>query len=90
MNIGDVLAIASFVVSGLAIAYGFGKMAMRLDKAEADVNNLGTKVTRKFAECDNASRELERKVSGLANSFGRLDERCAALEREETIGRMRG
>lgn len=90
MNIGDIVAVATFVISILAIAYAFGKMSARLDKAETDINNLGAKVTRKFDECDQETRELERRLSGLANNFGRLDERCAALEREETIGRMRG
>lgn len=90
MAIGDIVAIATFAISILAIAYTFGKMSSRLDKCEADINNLGAKVTRKFTECDMGNRELERKVAGLANSFGRLDERCASLERDETIGRMKG
>lgn len=90
MSIGDILAIATFIISGLGIAYGFGKMAGRLDKAEADINNLGDKVTRKFDECDHENRELDRKISELATNFARLDERCAMIEREETIGRMRG
>ena len=90
MSIGDILAIATFVISGLGIAYGFGKMSARLDKAESDINGLGAKVTRKFDECDRATRDLDRRIAGLANNFARLDERCAALEREETIGRTRG
>lgn len=90
MNIGELLAIATFIISLLAIAYGFGAMANRVDKVEGDLNGLGTKVSENFQRCDGDTRELDRKISGLANSFGRLDERCAALEREETIGRMRG
>jgi hypothetical protein len=90
MSIGDILAIGSFVLSLLAIAYGFGVMANRLDKVERDLNSLGTKVSENFHRCDGDTRELDRKISGLANSLGRLDERCAMIEREETIGRMRG
>jgi hypothetical protein len=90
MNIGDIVAVATFVISILAIAYAFGKMSARLDKAESDINNLGKKVTSKFEQCDHENRELDRKIAELANSFARLDEHCAMLEREETIGRMRG
>jgi hypothetical protein len=90
MSIGDIVAIATFLISVIGVAYGFGKMAGRLDKAEADINGLDEKVTSKFEQCDHENRELDRKIAGLANSFARLDERCAMLEREETIGRMRG
>ncbi|MBD2150026.1 hypothetical protein H6F44_07805 [Pseudanabaena sp. FACHB-1277] len=90
MSIGDILAIATFLISLLVIAYGFGAMANRLEKVERDLNDLGVKVSTNFQRCDSDTRELDRKISGLANNFARLDERCAMLEREETIGRMRG
>jgi len=90
MNIGELLAIAAFIISLLAIAYSFGIMANRLEKVERDLNNLGAKVSENFQRCDGDTRELGHRISGLANNFARLDERCAALEREEPIGRMRG
>lgn len=90
MMIDISIKIALFISSLLGIAFAFGKLTSRLEKAERDLNSLGAKVSENFQRCDMDSRELDRKISGLANNFARLDERCAALEREETIGRMRG
>jgi len=86
MGTGDVIAIASFALSLMAVVFVIGKNAQRLEVVEKDLNKLGEKVERDFLEA-------ERRLDKQATFVTRIDQRIVNIEgrvfSEETAARMR-
>jgi RNA binding exosome subunit len=87
MSTGDILAIASLVITIATIIFMIGKNAQRLQVVEKDLNNLGNKVGKSLSDLDN---RLDRQATFIT----RLDQKVLYLEERQfgndTAARIRG
>lgn len=93
MSVGDMVAIASFLLTLVGIVFYLGKIANRFERMERDINGLGSKVDAQNYECEARFAQLDQRLDRFSEFVVRNDQRVAHLEErvygEDTMARVR-